>query len=510
MTHPASAPTSEAGSVLAWLEAVCQPRAHDLQSDSRAVAAGDVFVALPGARADGRAYIDAAVARGAAAVLVESEGWIARDVGVPVRPVSNLRAGLGPLAAAFYGQPSAPLLSIGVTGTNGKTSTSQWIAQILSRTGTRCAVIGTIGTGFPGEALADTGLTTPDAIGLQREVKRLRDAGARALAMEVSSIGLDQFRVDGMKFDLALFTNLTRDHLDYHRSMAGYEAAKARLFEWPGLTGAVLNLDDAAGRRFARRCVERGLRTIGYSIAAAPPSVPQVELLHAQSIRSTAHGLAFDVVAGSARHAVDVPLAGTFNVSNLLGVLGVLIATGVPLARACAELPHLEPPPGRMQRIGSGIGEPLAIVDYAHTPDALEQALIALRPQAAARGGALWVVFGAGGDRDPGKRAPMGAAAARLADRVVVTSDNPRTEDPAAIVDQVSGGAHGAQGAAAVERVVDRADAIAHALLSAAEQDIVLIAGKGHEDYQDIGGHKRPFSDVEQARLALARRRGPA
>ncbi|GAB4479183.1 MAG: hypothetical protein OHK0044_26560 [Burkholderiaceae bacterium] len=498
--------------VMAWLRATVPAAldgAHHLQLDSRRVAPGDVFVAVPGVvpgrSADGRDYVRAAAALGAAAVLVEADGCTPVDVGLPVLPVPGLRRLVGPLAASFYGRPSEKLTAIGVTGTNGKTSSTQWIAQLLTLEGLRCGVIGTVGSGFPGSSFAGAALTTPDAIALQREVRALLDEGARAVALEVSSIGLDQGRVDGMSFDIALFTNLTRDHLDYHGTLERYEAAKARLFDWPTLSHAVLNLDDAAGQRLAARLAQRGgVRVIGFTARGATAPVPLALRLSAHAVRATATGLRFEVDDGARRVDVAVPLVGAFNVSNLLGVLGVAIAAGIALERACEALPHLAPPPGRMQRVG-GDGTPLAVVDYAHTPDALEQALVALAPLAQARGGRLWVVFGAGGDRDPGKRAPMGEAAARVADRVVITSDNPRTEAPEAIVEAIARGVP-AERAARVERIVDRAAAIAHALGVADAADVVLIAGKGHEDYQDIGGVKRPFSDADHARAALARR----
>jgi UDP-N-acetylmuramoyl-L-alanyl-D-glutamate--2,6-diaminopimelate ligase len=499
--------------ILAWLRAHTQPMsARDLQLDSRHVAPGDVFIALPGAipgkSADGRLFIGAAVARGAAAIVVEAEGWQQSDVGVPVLPVTNLRRIVGQLAARFYALPSEGLLSIGVTGTNGKTSCSQWIAQLLTLAGTRCAVVGTVGSGFPGELQADATLTTPDAITLQRAVRRFAHEGARALAIEVSSIGLDQGRVNGMKFDVALFTNLTRDHLDYHGTMERYEAAKAILFDWPTLTDAVINLDDAAGQRLAQRLSSRaragGVRITGFTArgVAAPEAVSR--MLSAGDVRATPEGLAFAIRCNGAAHAVSVPLVGDFNVSNLLGVAGCALACGVALDQACAFLPRLMPPPGRMQRFG-GHGAPLVVIDYAHTPDALEKALAALRPMATARRGRVWVVFGAGGDRDPGKRAPMAHAASQGADYIVITSDNPRSEDPARIIADVAAGV--ATGTSQ-EQIVDRALAIAHAVRRAGAEDIVLIAGKGHEDYQDIGGVKRPFSDIEQARAALAARRG--
>jgi UDP-N-acetylmuramoyl-L-alanyl-D-glutamate--2,6-diaminopimelate ligase len=488
---------------LAWLRAQA-PAARDLHLDSRKLAPGDVFVALRGARVDGRAFIDAAVARGAAAVLVEAQGW-SGSAAVPLLTLPNLAAGLGELAAAWYGTPSAELLSIGVTGTNGKTSCSQWIAQLLTTAGRRCAVVGTVGSGFPGGDWRDAELTTPDALSLQRELRRLRAAGAQALALEVSSIGLDQGRVAGMHFDLALFTNLTRDHLDYHGSMAAYEVAKTRLFEWPGLRHVVVNLDDPMGLRLVERLAARdSVAVTGYGLSTA--HAPVARRLQAQNVRATAQGLSFAVVAGEQRALLEVPLVGQFNVANLLGVLGCALAAGVDFDTACRQLPRLVPPPGRMQRVGGADG-PLAVIDYAHTPDALAQALAALRPAARARGGTLWVVFGAGGDRDPGKRAPMGEAAARGADRLVITSDNPRSEDPAAIVAAV---ARGAAAARQCQCIVDRAAAIAHALAEAAPADVVLIAGKGHESYQEIAGRRLPFSDLHQARAVLDGRRVPA
>jgi UDP-N-acetylmuramoyl-L-alanyl-D-glutamate--2,6-diaminopimelate ligase len=322
--------------------------------------------------------------------------------------------------------------------------------------------------------------------------------------MEVSSIGLDQQRVDGMKFDVAVFTNLTRDHLDYHGTMDAYAQAKARLFDWPTLTHAVLNLDDAFGRQLAHalQARARAPKLIGYSVA--PSGVDAVPcLLRATALRATATGQAFTLTVGDAHADVTVGLVGTFNVSNLLAVTGVLLAAGLSLAEAAALLPQLSPPPGRMQCLG-GSGQPLAVIDYAHTPDAIAQALTALRPMAQTRGGALWIVFGAGGDRDPGKRAPMGAAAS-AADHVVITSDNPRGEEPAAIAAQV---AAGVPAGSSCRTLIDRAMAIDSVLAEADARDVVLIAGKGHEPYQETRGVRTPFSDVERAGAALASRPG--
>ena len=484
------------------------PAAH-LKMDSRAVVAGDVFVAVPGSvagrSADGPAFIDAAIRRGAAAVIAEAQGRPSAEPVVPTLWINGLRAQLGELAARFYGSPTDRLLTIGVTGTNGKTSCSQWIAQTLQLAGRRCAVHGTVGAGLIDGPLEKTPLTTPDVVTLQRDARRFVDAGAVALAMEVSSIGLHQHRLDGVRFRVAQFTNLTRDHLDYHATMEAYGCAKAMLFEWPSLTHAVLNLDDPFGRQLAAILrVRGGVQVIGCTTADADAEGLALRL-RASAIAPSETGLRFHVTAATQAANLEVPMMGHFNVANLLGVLGVALACGIEFDTACRLLPRLVAPPGRMQRVGAD-GGPLAVIDYAHTPDALIQALAALRPLARARNGALWVVFGAGGDRDPGKRAPMGAAAAAGADHVVITSDNPRGEDPAEIVDAVAVGVPAAR-VQAVARIVDRAEAIAFALREAANSDVVLVAGKGHEDYQEVHGERRPFSDVEHARAALARRR---
>ncbi len=506
---------------LGWLRQVAPSvlaDRRDLHVDSRQLKPGDVFVALRGARVDGRQYLSDALAAGAAAALVDGDGISGSAASTPgafpILSVHGLRGALGFLAAEFYRRPSEHLLAIGVTGTNGKTSSTQWIAQLLTRAGRRCAVIGTIGVGFVDEALIETSLTTPDAVSLQREVRALLDAGAQALAMEVSSIGLEQGRLAGMKIDVALFTNLTRDHLDYHGTMQRYEAAKSLLFDWPTLSHAVINVDDAAGCRLIPRLTERGVDVIGYGttdVADAEFSrrVSQriAHRIRARSIRATSHGLAFEAELNGHAIAVEVPLVGHFNVENLLGVLGVMHACGIEFVRAVAALPQLHPPPGRMQQLARP-DTPLAVIDYAHTPDALAKALAALRPLVEARaargtGGKLWVVFGAGGDRDAGKRAPMGAAAAQGADVVVVTSDNPRSENAEAIAAQVAAGAANAR---ELITVIDRSQAIALAMASAAPSDVVLIAGKGHEAYQIIGAEKLPFSDLSHARRALGRR----
>ena len=512
--------SAAATDALGWLRQVAPSvfaDRRDLRLDSRCLKRGDVFLAVRGNHLDGRRYLPAAAASGAAAALVDADGWneIASSSTtsiLPTRAVKDLRSVMGPLAAEFYRRPSEHLLSIGVTGTNGKTSSTQWIAQLLTRADRRCAVIGTIGIGFADEALNETSLTTPDPVSLQREVRALLDAGAQALAMEVSSIGLEQGRLNGMKIDVALFTNLTRDHLDYHGTMQRYEAAKSLLFDWPTLSHAVINLDDAAGCRLIPRLAERGVDVIGYSASNAGETGIESRIAHrlsARAIRAMSYGLAFEVELDGHVIPIEVPLVGQFNVENLLGVLGVMHACGIDFVRAVAALPQLHPPPGRMQHVVMPAG-PLAVIDYAHTPDALAKALAALRPLVEARrlqgsGGKLWVVFGAGGDRDSGKRAAMGAAAAHGADVVIVTSDNPRSENAEAIASQVAAGAARAR---ELITMVDRSGAIAHAIANAGPADVVLIAGKGHESYQIIGAERLPFSDLSQARVALARRTG--
>ena len=440
---------------------------ESLSSDSRRCAPGVAFLAYPGEAADGRAYIPDALQRGASAVLWEKENFRWRtEWRAPNVAVDGLRQQAGVLAHRLYGRPSESLWVCGVTGTNGKTSCSQWLAALLEK----AAVIGTLGAGFPG-ALSAAANTTPDALETQLLLKAFLNQGARAVAMEVSSHGLVQGRVNGVRFACALFTNLTHDHLDYHGSMAAYGEAKASLFEMPGLETAVLNLDDAFGVELARR-LEGKIRTIGYSLQARDVRVDQA------------------IVADA---SLRIPALGRFNASNALGVLGCLVAKGIPLAQGKKLLERLPPVPGRMQAIGE---EPLVVIDYAHTPDALQNVLDALRPVASARGGRLAVVFGAGGDRDPTKRPRMGEIAARLADRVLVTSDNPRSEDPLKIIAAIG----------LPDSEPDRARAIERMILSSGKNDVVLIAGKGHETTQEIAGRRMHFSDEEQAKKALARR----
>lgn len=468
-------------------------QAMRLTVDSRRVQPGDVFLALPGAHVDGRAYIADALARGAAAVLAEAGG--ARKVGadstVPIVEVEQLGAHAGEIAHLVYGRPSEQLWLCGVTGTNGKTSVSQWIAQAMSAFDCKCGVIGTLGNGFPPH-LDESPNTTPDAVSLHATLARFLREGAVACAMEVSSIGLDQGRVNGAHFDAAVFTNLTRDHLEYHGTMAAYGAAKAQLFEMPGLQTAVLNLDDPFGTELAARLKGR-LHTIGYTLGDATGAD---RVLRACDLEQTGRGTRFTVDGVN----FAAPVVGRFNAANLLAVVGALLAGDESLDDIAAVLPRLAPPPGRMQALG-GHDAPLVVVDYAHSPDALEKALATLHETAAARGGKLVCVFGCGGDRDAGKRPQMGAVAERLADRVVVTSDNPRGEDPQAIIAAILAGMRMRP---AVE--ADRGAAIRTTILDADARDVILLAGKGHEPYQEIAGVRLPFSDSESARQALAAR----
>jgi len=464
-----------------------------LTADSRRAGPGAAFFAWPGERADGRRHIAEAVAQGAAAVLWEAGGFDWRaEWRVPNAPVAGLRAQAGALAHEFYGRPSAALWACGVTGTNGKTTCTQWIAAALGAADRKCGVIGTLGAGFPG-TLADAGHTTPDVLEVHRLLADFRDHGAAAVAMEVSSHALAQGRVDSVAFDCAVFTNLTHDHLDYHRTMQAYGEAKARLFEGAGLACAVVNLDDEFGAQLAGRLGARGTRVIGYRLT---PGRARGE--HLSAVRVDGRQVTIDSSWGGAR--ISVPALGAYNVANALAVAGALVASGMPFADAARALEGLPEVPGRMQRLG-GDGAPLVVVDYAHSPDALANVLRALRPEAQARGGALVVVFGAGGDRDRAKRAPMGEVATQLADRVMLTSDNPRGEDPLAILREIAAGAGGRCG-----EEPDRARAIEAAIAAAGDADVVLIAGKGHETTQEIAGRRLPFSDAGVARAALARR----
>ena len=542
-----------------------------LRTDSRQVRPGDAFIAWPGYAVDGRQYVSAALAAGAAACLVEADGLAAfgldaADARIAAMP--GLKAATGVIAAAWFGHPAAQLNVIAVTGTNGKSSTAWWTAQALTALGQRCGVVGTLGIGEPPLAAAGgepplaaaggepplaaaggepplaaargepplaaaggepplaaaggepplaaaggepplgtspgtirfTGLTTPDPVTLQAAFRQMADDGFAACAIEASTIGLAEHRLAGTPITVAQFTNFTRDHLDYHGDMAAYWASKRALFNWPGLQAAVLNIDDGQGTDLAAELAAAAAAT---GLQLWTTSVSKPARLHAANLRYVDGGLAFTLLEGDTTAAVQSTLIGDYNASNLLAVLGALRALGVPLAQAAAVVPRLTPVPGRMDRVSTAAGQPEVVVDYAHTPDALDKALAALRPLAAARGGKLWCVFGCGGGRDASKRPMMGAIAHRLADVLVLTSDNPRHEKPALILAQILAGICDADGVAVIE---DRRAAITHAVASAAANDVVLVAGKGHEDTQDVAGHKRPFLDATVAAEALALR----
>lgn len=479
----------------------------ELASDSRAIRQGDVFIAYPGDETDGRSYIAHALARGAVAVVHEAAGfhWNAEWT-VPHLAVDGLKEQAGVVASQYYGQPDRLMTSIAVTGTNGKTSCTQWLGRLLSRLGQQTAVIGTLGVGMfrngsAGE-FVPTGYTTPDAILLQRTLAGLQRNGARALAIEASSIGLHQGRMTGMHVDIALFTNFTRDHLDYHGDMLAYEEAKAMLFEWPGLRHAIINLDDPMGLRLIERIKRRQTKAaiIGYTLSGR--IVEGVDTLFASDIRSTQTGTSFQLGHRLGNVLIKSQVVGQFNVSNLLGVIGVLLAQGIKWAKVVGAIEALTSVPGRMQQLGGGEA-PLVIIDYAHTPDALEKVLGSLRGVADERGGKLWCIFGCGGDRDSGKRPQMGKAAA-AADHVIVTTDNPRNEEPLAIIEQILPGFDGTGKNPQV--IEDRATAILWAGHHAARHDVILLAGKGHEAYQEVKGRKLPFLDADHAALALSSR----
>ena len=490
-------PLSNAAEAVQWLR---QRVTGTLQTDSRLVVPGDGFIAWPGAATDGRAHIASATARGATACLVEQAGVEAFDLsGAPTAALQDLKAATGEIAAQWFGQPSHALQVVAFTGTNGKTSSACWLAGALQNSEllahAPCGLVGTLGMGLLPH-LENTGMTTPDPVRLQRAFRQMVDAGVRTCAIEASSIGLAEHRLAGTRIRVGVFTNFTQDHLDYHHSMDAYWQAKTALFDWPALQAAVINIDDAHG------VVLHGALSERLDLDVWSTSMQRSARLQAQDITFGEVGLRFTVVEGDERYALQTTVIGDYNVANLLGVIAAMRALGVPLARAVSACAALQPVPGRMECIALP-GQPLVAVDYAHTPDALQQALRALRPLAQERGGQLWCVFGCGGDRDASKRPLMGAAAQHHADWVVLTSDNPRSENPAHILHQVVQGTMAGQ---TVRVEPDRARAIALALAEADARDVVLIAGKGHEDYQETKGIRRPFSDMAHAHAALQAR----
>lgn len=477
--------------LLAGLTDVLPPDVEvtDLGIDSRSVVPGSAFIALPGLRTHGITFAAQVVKAGASVILWEPAGFDSKPA-VPAHvalvAIPGLSALVGKIADRFFDAPSQSVRVAGITGTNGKTTTAYVLAAASAALGRASAYAGTLGVG-PIDAIKPGTHTTPDAVTLHRQIAALRDSGVTDLGLEVSSHALDQHRVDGLHVDTAVFTNLTRDHLDYHGTLEAYGAAKARLFAWPGLEHAVINVDDAFGRELAAKYRGRGL-VVCTRAASAPESLASASYVRARKVVAAAAGLQLDIETHRDAATLRSKFVGDFNVDNILAVLGVLLGWGVPLDEAVRAVEKCVAPPGRMETF-TAAGKALAIVDYAHTPDALEKALTAARSHCS---GKLVCVFGCGGDRDAGKRPLMGAVAERLADVVIVTDDNPRTEDGDAIISQVLAGMRQPD-RAAVQR--DRAMAITMALTGAAAGDAVLIAGKGHEDYQIVGLEKRHFSD---------------
>jgi UDP-N-acetylmuramoyl-L-alanyl-D-glutamate--2,6-diaminopimelate ligase len=491
-----------------------------LVTDSRSVQRGDTFVAYPGEKTDGRRFIASAIAQGASAVIWEMQHFVWNDTWqVPNLAVADLRHKAGWLADVVYGAPSEKLWVVGITGTNGKTSTSHWIAQALTDStpargttvgapllhsgpsaGKKCALIGTLGNGFAG-ALQASANTTPDAIHVHTLLADYLRDGAQAVAMEVSSHALSQGRVNGVKFDVAMLTNLSRDHLDYHGDMQSYADAKRKLFDWPQLKYVVLNLDDAYGAELAEQLQDVEAEVIGYGMSDAALQLAErlgLRMVYGNLQEMSGQGLRLAVHSSWGAAELNSALVGRFNAANLLGALAVLLVSEMTLSDAVRSLSVMQPVLGRMQRLGSK-QQPTVIVDYAHTPDALEKVLQTLREVNEATGGKLICVFGCGGDRDRGKRAMMGIVAEKLSDHCIVTSDNPRSENPRDIIIEIVSGMNRDNH----EIVVERAAAIQGAISHARQGDTVLIAGKGHEDYQEINGVKHPFSDVLVAQQAL-------
>lgn len=466
--------------------------------DSRRIRPGDLFIAIKGTHVDGRHYIPAAIQQGVAAVLVDAnqkDEQVVFQQDIPLIPVYQLSAQLGEIASRFYGDPARRLRLIGVTGTNGKTSCTHFIAQMLETMKVHCGLIGTLGTGFYGR-LTETGLTTPDAITLQAVLAEMVKQSAQAAAMEVSSHSIDQGRVNGLSFEIGMFTNLTQDHLDYHGSMDVYAAVKRRFLADMPTKQIIINADDAYGRAW---CDELAAVKPVFAYGLKKPRVTNksIQLIYTENAAFSLQGIKADVHTPWGHGELFLPLIGQFNLSNALAVLTALCVYGMPFEQVLHALSTLCPVPGRMQTLGGKMGQPLVVVDYSHTPDALENALRALRAHTA---GKLICVFGCGGDRDPGKRPLMGRIAEQLADKVIVTNDNPRHEQPQAIAAQIL---RDIQQAKHVFVELDRSKAIRNGIQWATEQDCILVAGKGAERYQQIGDEKFPFDDVEQVKSYL-------
>lgn len=495
--------------IVQWLRQNTESRA-DLKLDSRDIHPGDVFVASKGLQNDGAKYIPAAIDNGAAAILVDAASEYVADalkeaaIQVPILAVEGLRASLGELADEWYGRPSETVKVIAITGTNGKTSCASWVAQALNLNNTPCATIGTLGVVLPDGTNLGGSLTTPDVLSLHRMLAYLRDQNIFTVAMEASSIGLEQGRMDGIRIAIAGFTNLSLDHLDYHHSMEEYEAAKALLFAWPNLKLAVLNGDDEAGLRLAKRSV--ATKTLTYSLDM--DSKADIRAMH-----YTFHdyGLSFMLHTDNGDTQVLSRLVGEHNISNLLLTVGILEGLGWSLGRISRTLSNLEAVAGRLETVEPLVNpqnKPLVVVDYAHSPDALKRALEAIRPNADARGGRLICVFGCGGDRDRSKRPIMAQIAEELTDLIYITSDNPRTEDPDSILQEIVSGVSSPDAGRLAMVDKNRDYSILYSILRAAPEDVILIAGKGHEDYQEIHGVRHYFDDRQWAALGMLMRDG--
>jgi UDP-N-acetylmuramyl-tripeptide synthetase len=482
--------------VTRWLLERAQVSAR-LTLDSRAVRKGDVFIAMPGNQHDGRKFVDHALQAGASAVLAQADSACEIQAHADVLWEPDLAEILGYVAHEFYGAPSKQLNMIAITGTNGKTSVSQWLAQALTRLGEPTAVIGTLGAG-PVQQLEDFGMTTPDSPRLHGLLAGFVTTGLRSVVFEASSIGIEERRLDGVEVDTAVFTNLTQDHLDYHGSMQAYGQAKVKLFAWPGLQYAVVNLDDEWSERVLSACAT-DVTTICYTLHVEKAKSALGRVLLAQKLADEHASQLIDLSLwydGSERecYRLALPVVGQFNISNALAVAGALLTQGQSLTQAVQALTELQSVSGRMQAVNLPGQAPLVVVDYAHTPDALQKTLQALRPTSAARAGRLIAVFGAGGDRDQAKRPLMGQVASEWADVVIVTSDNPRSEKPEQIAAQILAGVNAAR--TNISTILDRTAALAHALEMARSNDVILVAGKGHENYQEISGVRHPFNDA--------------
>ncbi len=464
----------------------------DLSIDSQRVAPGSLFMACRGQVSHGLDFMDDAIARGAVAIVWASDSNRQPQASVPLIEVANLSCKLGDIAARFFADPSSAMNVTSVTGTNGKTSVAHFIAQALDRPDARCGLMGTLGAGFYGSMQA-TANTTPNAVDLQRSMAEFRNAGAKSMVMEASSHGLEQGRVNGVNVDTAVFTNLSRDHLDYHGDMESYAACKKKLFAFAGLKAAVINTDDAAGSALMDS-LPAALRKVAFSLQGPTSGI---ETLYVRNIEKLPGGLRFLVESPWGEGVVDTVLLGAFNVQNLLASLAVLLLGGMPMDEAVARLSAVTAVPGRMERFGGG-DHPVVVVDYAHTPDAIEKALLALRTHTS---GKLVCVFGCGGNRDAGKRPQMGKVVERHTDFAIITDDNPRAEDPTTIVHQIRAGL---QRPRKMPIIHDRLSAIETALDIAEPGDCVLVAGKGHEEFQIIQDERIAFSDRQVIRDRLA------